>query len=85
MPAVTLYSAPQEYYLDHISRCKDKFELLFPMFCSTIVRSFNTSIDQDTLKDSFLKMILFHDLGKLTKRWQSRLETNFKITERGKN
>lgn len=78
MPAVTLYSAPEESYLVHISRCKDKFELLFPMFCSTIVRSFNTSIDQDTLKDSFLKMILFHDLGKLTGKWQTIVEKEMK-------
>lgn len=71
--SVQLYSAPEEYYLDHISRCKEKFELLFPMFYSSIVRSLDTSIDQETLRDSFLKMILFHDLGKVTKRWQERL------------
>lgn len=79
MPAVLLYSAPEEYYLDHISRCKEKFELLFPMFCSTIVRSFDTSIGQEALKDSFLKMILFHDLGKITKRWQERLGSGNKL------
>jgi len=71
--SVRLYSAPEEYYLDHISRCKEKFDLFFPMFYSSIVRSLDTSVDQEILRDSFLKMILFHDLGKVTKRWQERL------------
>lgn len=79
MPAVTLYSAPEEYYFDHILRCREKFELLFPMFYSSIVRSFDTSIEQKILKDYFLKMILFHDLGKLTRRWQDRVGTNNKL------
>jgi CRISPR-associated endonuclease Cas3-HD len=75
MQAVTLYSAPEEYYLDHITRCKEKFDLLFPVFYPTIVRSFNISIDQRPLKDSFLKMVLFHDIGKLTKEWQKRIRS----------
>lgn len=74
-----LFSAPEEYYLDHISRCKEKFELLFPLFYSTIVRTFDTSVDQGILKVHFLKMILFHDLGKLTKKWQDNLGTNRKL------
>jgi CRISPR-associated endonuclease Cas3-HD len=73
---VQLYSAPEEYYLDHIVRCKGKFELLFSIFYSTMVRTFDTSVDREILKDSFLKMILFHDLGKLTRRWQERVGTN---------
>jgi CRISPR-associated endonuclease Cas3-HD len=77
--SVQLYSAPEEYYLNHISRCKEKFELIFPVFYSTIVRTFDSSISQDTLKDSFVKMILFHDLGKLTKRWQENVGTNKKL------
>lgn len=73
MPAALLYSAPEEYYLDHISICKEKFELLFPIFYPTMVRSFDTSVEKGMLKDFFLKMILFHDLGKLTKRWQEKV------------
>lgn len=79
MQAALLYSAPEEYYLDHISGCRDKFDLLFPNFYSTIVRTFDTSIRQEALRDSFLKMILFHDLGKLTKRWQEKLGTGNKL------
>jgi CRISPR-associated endonuclease Cas3-HD len=79
MPAATLYSAPEEFYLDHILKCKGKFELLFPVFYSTIVRTFDISVDQEMLKDSFLKMILFHDLGKLTRRWQEKVGGGSKL------
>ncbi len=73
-----LYSAPEENYLDHISRCKEKFDLIFPMFVSTISRVIDTLKIQE-LEDPFLKMILFHDLGKLTKRWQERLGNGNKL------
>ncbi|MGQ9702947.1 MAG: CRISPR-associated endonuclease Cas3'', partial [bacterium] len=79
MPAVSLYSAPGEKYLDHISRCKEKFEFIFLIFYSAIVRIFNASLKHEVLKDAFLKMVLFHDLGKLTKRWQDNLGTNKKL------
>lgn len=75
---VRLYSAPGEYYLDHISRCTEKLELILPFFYSTIERSFDTSIDKETLKDYFLKMISFHDLGKLTGKWQTIVEKEMK-------
>ncbi len=80
--SVLLYSAPKEYYLNHIARCKEKFELLFPVFYSTIVRTFNTSVEQEVLKDSFSKMVLFHDLGKLTKRWQEIIRKEIKENKR---
>lgn len=79
MQAVTLYSAPEEKYLDHIKRCKEKFELLFPVFHSTIVRIFDAPVNQENLREHFLKMILFHDIGKLTKRWQERLGSNNRL------
>jgi len=83
MQPIILYSAPGEYYLEHITKCKDKFNLLFPVFYSTIARSFYTSLNEELIEDSFLKMILFHDLGKLTKKWQSivkkEIEENKKI------
>jgi CRISPR-associated endonuclease Cas3-HD len=72
--SVQLYSAPEEYYLNHISRCKEKFDLIFPVFYPTIARALETTIEEEILKESFLKMILFHDLGKLTKKWQSIVE-----------
>lgn len=74
MPVALLFSSPEEDYLDHISRCKEKFEIIFPIFYSTIVRSLDTSIGKETLRKSFLKMILFHDLGKLAEKWQAIVE-----------
>ncbi len=68
--SVQLYSAPKEEYLEHISKCKEKFDLLFPMFYPTIKRVFNIFEDEKTIKDNFLKMIMFHDLGKLSQKWQ---------------
>ena len=72
---VSLFSAPEEKYLDHIQKCDQKFNLVFPIFYPTLLRIFgnDSSIIQGNLKKSFLKMILFHDLGKLTKRWQERV------------
>lgn len=72
MEAVLLYSAPDEQYLDHILRCKEKLEIIFPLFETTITRV----LQQNNLKDSLLKMVLFHDLGKLTKKWQEQLISN---------
>ncbi len=73
-----LYSAPEEYYLDHISRCKEKFEVIIPIFLPTAMRIFGIS-DENQLKEYLEKMVLFHDLGKLTKRWQENLGTNRKL------
>ena len=77
--SVQLYSAPEESYLDHISRCREKFKLLFPVFHSTIVRSFVPAVANENLEDAFLKMTLFHDLGKLTKKWQEKLGTGNRL------
>lgn len=71
-----IHSTPEENYLDHISRCKEKFEVIFPIFISSLKRVFDYSNNEENLKNSFLKMVLFHDLGKLTKRWQDNLGTN---------
>jgi len=73
-----LYSAPEEIYIDHINRCLEKFELIFPIWEAAVKRIF--SITEDNSMNSILeKMILFHDLGKLTKRWQENLGTNKKL------
>ena len=82
MPAVLLYSAPEEKYLEHITRCQDKFEQIFPIFNQTIMRIFNqktTTCDPGLLKEFFSKMIIFHDLGKLTRRWQERVGSGSRL------
>lgn len=70
-----LYSAPQENYVEHIKRCEEKFNIVYPLFVSSISRV----IQKSDLEDPFRKMILFHDLGKLTKKWQKTLGTNNKL------
>lgn len=73
MPAALLFSTPNEAYLDHTLRCKDKFDFVFPRFNSAISRVFGSL---NTLENYLLKMILFHDLGKLTRKWQENVGTN---------
>ncbi|MFN3740590.1 MAG: CRISPR-associated endonuclease Cas3'' [Thermodesulfovibrionales bacterium] len=75
MPAVSLFSAPKEDYLNHILKCSEKFEYIFPVFEATLSRV----LEKNSLKEDLLKMILFHDLGKLTRRWQENLGTNRKL------
>jgi len=67
-----LYSAPEEPYSVHIMRCLSNFEIIFPIFELTLKRIFN--LKKSELKENLRQMILFHDLGKLTKRWQEAVK-----------
>jgi CRISPR-associated endonuclease Cas3-HD len=73
-----LYSAPEEIYIDHLRKCLEKFNIIFSMWNSTIRRIFSISEEKNT-KSLLREMIIFHDLGKLTKRWQENLGTNKKL------
>jgi len=79
MPAALLFSAPKEQYSEHILRCKEKFELIISSFFYTVARAFNALVGEEIILDCFLKMILFHDLGKLTKKWQERVGTSNRL------
>ncbi|HAA83483.1 MAG TPA: hypothetical protein DIT22_05225 [Thermodesulfobacterium commune] len=79
MMRASLFSAPDEDYLKHILRCEEKFEILFPIFYCTIKRVLNSPFPKDELQEYFLKMIRFHDLGKLTRKWQENVGTNKKL------
>jgi len=74
-----LFSAPppnEERYEVHIQLCKEKFDFVFPMFYSTIKRIFNINAqkyDYELFESSFSRMIRLHDLGKLTRKWQDRI------------
>jgi len=76
---VTLYSAPGELYSEHILRCREKFNVVFPIFKSAMIRIINASIERESFEDSLIKMVLFHDLGKLTRRWQENLGKSRKL------
>jgi CRISPR-associated endonuclease Cas3-HD len=73
-----LYSAPEETYIDHINRCLEKFKLVFPIWEHAVERIFSTTKDNN-MNSILEKMVVFHDLGKLTKRWQENLGTNKKL------
>jgi CRISPR-associated endonuclease Cas3-HD len=73
-----LYSAPEERYIDHINRCLEKFKLVFPIWEHPVKRIFSTTKDNN-MNSILEKMVVFHDLGKLTKRWQENLGTNKKL------
>ncbi len=73
-----LLSSPEEEYRFHIERCKEKLNLLFHVFELTLKRIFGIG-DNKMLKDAVLNMVLYHDLGKLTKRWQDNVGTSRKL------
>lgn len=78
-----LYSAPKEEYKKHIELCKKKFVLIFPLFKFRLRRILSyqdeKELDEKELYESFAKMITFHDLGKLTYRWQENLNNNKRL------
>ncbi len=67
----SLYSAPEEPYTLHIERCMEKFETIFPVFAETLLRVF--SITENEIRENMKQMVLYHDLGKLTQKWQNNL------------
>jgi CRISPR-associated endonuclease Cas3-HD len=60
-----------------MARCKEKFEIIFPHFKQVLIKVLE--VKTTNLKDTFYKMIIFHDLGKLTKRWQERVGTKNRL------
>jgi len=71
----TLYSAPNEIYIDHIRKCLERLDIIFPMWNFTIKRVFFIN-KEENIESLLREMVIFHDLGKLTKRWQENLGTN---------
>jgi len=73
-----LYSAPEERYIDHLERCGERFKLIYPLWELTIRRIFSIG-EEDDFGYLLEEMIIFHDLGKLTKKWQENLGTNKRL------
>ena len=69
--SVGLYSAPNELYIEHIRKCINKLEIIFPVFDSTIRRVFSS--ENEEVHNLLTDMIVFHDIGKLTEKWQKNL------------
>jgi CRISPR/Cas system-associated endonuclease Cas3-HD len=71
---ILLKSSPEEDYIVHINEAIAKFEIVYKIFKKTVHRIFN--LNDTPCKDLFKQMVLFHDLGKLTQKWQDSLRTN---------
>jgi len=72
---VCLFSSPEEKYLDHINMCLEKINLLFAVFEPIVQRA----LDYNDISYAFRKMIIYHDLGKLTEKWQLNLGTGRRL------
>lgn len=68
----SLYSAPGEEYQRHVSLCKEKLKVLFPVFLPVLKRTLQW-INEPKLFEAMEMMVLYHDLGKLTRKWQEGL------------
>lgn len=73
MTRLTLYSAPEERYIEHVNRCLEKFDFIFPIWEHTIKRIFYL-YTQNEIKFLLRQMIIFHDIGKLTAKWQEIID-----------
>jgi len=58
---------PPEEYIKHIERVKGQFNIVYSLFESVLIRVLSARDIRDTL----YKMVVFHDLGKLTEKWQT--------------
>jgi len=80
MQEAILFSAPNEPYTEHVQKCKEKFSYIFYHYYQTIVRTFGKELCKNNdVESKFIEMIVFHDIGKLTKRWQDILGSNYKM------
>mgnify|MGYP000442139085 CR=1 FL=1 len=61
---------PPEEYIKHIERVKEQFNIVYPLFESALARI----LAINDIRDALHKMVVFHDLGKLTEKWQIIVE-----------
>jgi len=69
-----LLSSPEEEYLKHIERAREQLSVVYPLFESALARA----LPVDDIRGALDKMIVFHDLGKLTEKWQKIAEKEAK-------
>jgi len=74
-----LFSAPGEKYLEHIERCLEKLGIIIPNYISTIKRAFDNWSQENEVERYFQRMVIFHDIGKLTRSWQEKLGSGRKL------
>jgi len=70
-----LLSSPKEEYLKHIERVKEQFQIIYPIFEPSLMRI----LPFGNIQDALCKMVIFHDLGKLTEKWQENVGKGKKL------
>lgn len=70
-----VFSSKNEAYVDHVKNCRQVFEALFPIFKYSAIRLLDAPSER-IVENSLRSMIIYHDLGKLTKLWQQKLIQN---------
>jgi CRISPR-associated endonuclease Cas3-HD len=74
-----LFSSPDETYIDHIALVEETTNSILPVYESTLKRVLDWGEEDGLLREAFSKMATFHDLGKLTKRWQENVGKGSKL------
>lgn len=64
-----LLSSPKENYVIHLERTMNKLDIIYPLYELALKRVLD--LENHDLKATAQKMVVFHDVGKLTRRWQS--------------
>ena len=74
----SLLSSPEEKYVEHIERCQERLDWIYPIFKNTLIRIFDIN-DEGIIRYALVNMINFHDLGKLTQKWQKNVAKGKKL------
>lgn len=72
-----LLSSPEEDYLTHLEKAENKLGMIYPVYESTLRRVLG--FENSDLADVLHNMIRFHDIGKLTSRWQNNVGTSNRL------
>jgi CRISPR-associated endonuclease Cas3-HD len=67
-----MLSAPDEDYRDHIENCLNEWKKLSLRFLPTLTRLFGRPCQE--IEEAVSLMLFCHDVGKLTRRWQEKIE-----------
>lgn len=69
-----LLSAPDEPFADHVDRCLCEWAALRARFRDRLLATFQARVSDDrwqTISNAVHDMLAYHDLGKLTRQWQT--------------
>jgi len=72
-----LLSSPEEEYVTHVEKAKSKLGVIYPVYESTLRRVLG--FENSDLSEVLQKVVRFHDIGKLAKRWQNKVGTGKRL------